>query len=161
MHPMQRRHPRQPNFSRVNQPKDQKGQYEIDWFVYDASFGNIAAAASVPISVAVQADSDFELQKLAVFGFINGVTEPPPDNILLPMLLQITDSGSGRQLFSAATPVNNVAGNGKLPFILPVPRIFLAKSSIQLTMTSIAPASTYNQIHVSLIGRKIFKFSPG
>lgn len=135
-------------------------QYTQDWFTYVASFGNIAGAVTSTVNIQIQADSNFECVEITASGILHallGVAGTPivPNNFL-PYTINISDSGSGRSLMSAPVPLNSIAGTGQFPFILPVPRIFMALSNIQVTLTG-QDTTTYDLVFVNLIGRKIFK----
>ena len=82
-------------------------------------------------------------------------TEPQTDNIVIPVTVIITDQGSGRQLMSAGVPITAYAGNGKQPFILPIPRRFMAKSTVTLVFNNYG-GDKYDNIFFNMIGRKIF-----
>jgi len=127
-----------------------------DLFFYPINFGSMAAAAVSQGTVTIQADSHFEWMKTVCQGNKNAAAEPWPDNIILPITIFITDTGSGRQLMSAALPVNLIAGRGQLPFINPEDRIFKPSATIQVTATNFG-ASTYDNIWFAFAGRKIFK----
>src|SRR4029077_13929858 len=136
-------------------------QYTQDWFVYVANFGNIGGGSGLTFAqnVQIQADSDFELVEITAQGLLHallGVAGTPiVGSNVIPASMQITDSGSGRSLFSAPVPVNMVAGTGQFPFILPVPRICKALSNIQVSLTMF-DTTTYDSTFVAFIGRKIF-----
>lgn len=134
------------------------GNMTQDFFVYVATIKSIAAAATNNQQLTVQADSDFEWQMTTVSGNIDGVTEPASDNIILPITVLVTDGGSGRLLQSAPTVIGSMAGSGKQPFILPVFRLFKAKSTINLAFVNFG-GSQYDNIYFNLIGRKIFDVS--
>lgn len=151
----------------VLQPGQQQGNggnqgadWGEDFFIYTAAFGTLAPAAQGIQNIQVQADSNFEWIMSTVFATMNGATAPFGDNICIPVNIQITDSGSGRALFSAPLPASSMAGNGKQPFILPVSRLFMARSNISVSATNFDPANTYNFITLNFIGRKLFKLGP-
>ena len=127
-----------------------------DFYIYQASFGNLAAGASTTVNIQVQSDSDFEWLESTAYGNLNGGATPFPDTILLPINVNIVDGGSSRALFSAPIPLSTFAGNGKQPFILPISRIFKAYASIQLTAANFA-AAQYDNLSLNLIGRKLFR----
>lgn len=137
----------------------QGSRFAYDFYVYAVNFGNIAALATVTRQVTVQADSNFEWIMSTAYGNLNGATPPYTDNVLLPINLLIVDSGSSRQLFSDPVPLPSIAGTGKQPFILPVPRLFMAKSTIQLTAQNFDGTDTYDNVRLHLIGRKLFEKS--
>lgn len=134
----------------ANQP-----QFTQDFYIYSVSIAAILTNATSIQNIAIQADSDFEWIMTTFFGYESGATEPFTDAIQLPITVLITDAGSGRQLFSNPVPVSSLAGTGKQPFILPIPRRFKAKSTVTLAFTSFS-TSTYDNIYFNMIGRKIF-----
>lgn len=138
-----------------------RAQYTDDFFIYPIAMGNLAPAAIFNGNIQIQADSDFEWIESTVSGSQHGAATPLQDNEQLPISVQIVDSGSGRQLFNGPVPVMGFAGNGKQPYILPVPRKFMARSTINIFATNYDAASTYDNIFLNFIGRKIFKFGPG
>jgi len=142
-----------------NNGGQQNAQWAEDFYIYLASFGNLAAGASTVQNLQVQSDSNFEWIETTVYGNLHGATPPFTDNILLPINITIIDSGSSRQLFSAPLPVSMFAGNGKQAFILPVTRFFQARSNIQITAQNTDAVSQYDNLFLALIGRKLFNLS--
>ena len=134
--------------------------YFEDLFFYPCDFGNMVAGATKTQTVTIQADSQFEWMRSTVSGNLHGATEPFPDNILLPITVFISDTGSGRQLMSSAVQVNELAGKGTLPFINPASRIFEPSAVISITAVSFSAASQYDNIEFVFHGRKIFKGGP-
>lgn len=131
-----------------------------DFYVYTETFTGLTSGTSQSGNIDIQADSDFQLQKLTVSAFGELETQyTVSDEILPSVTIQITDSGSGRNLFENAIPVPNVFGNGRLPFILPTPKIFPARSTITLNVSNFATDSgaDVDRIDFSFIGYKIFR----
>lgn len=128
-----------------------------DFYIYTANFGNLAPNAISAQSVQIQSDSDFEWIQSTCYGNLHGETPPFLDNQLLPIDITLVDSGSSRQLFSAAIPITSFAGTGKQPFILPVTRLFKAYSNLQVTAASIDGTNTYDNVSLNFIGRKLFR----
>ena len=131
-------------------------QYVQDWFVYNADFLALAPAVVANQNIQIQADSDFKLIKLAMAADIAGAAQTESNMPMPNATLMILDTGSGRQLFSNPIPLNAIFGSGRLPFILPVPRIFKARSNISLTVASFE-AVNINNIRLAFIGNKIFQ----
>jgi hypothetical protein len=152
----------------LHSPHNRGGKMEddryIEFYVYNASFGNIASAASSQQQLQVQADSDFEVRKMTFIAEPHGGTAPFLDNYVPELGLMITDGGSGRQLFSSAVPISSVAGSGRLPFIWPVTYIFEAKATIILVVNNFSVAGSgggalqWDNVYLSLIGNKIWKY---
>lgn len=141
----------------------QRAAFYVDFFTYVvpvSATNSLAASATSTIQLPIQADSDFEWIE-GTMTATTGAGVPFPDTIIAPITVQITDGGSGRQLLSAATPINNLFGSGKQPFILPESRVFKSRSNIQFTFVNLDAANAYNNVFVNLVGRKIFKFGPG
>lgn len=139
-------------------PNNPRGRAQLtsDFFIYLANFGNMAAAAAVPLQIQTDADSTFVWVMASVFGFVHGDTAPFTNNIQIPINVLITDGGSSRNLFSAAVPITSFAGDGRQPFILPQPRRFAPHSTINLSAVNNG-ADQYDQVQLSLIGYKVWK----
>jgi len=131
-----------------------------DFYVYEQDFDLLASGSSATGNVNIQADSDFVLQKLTVFADIAGAAQLSDSRVVPLCSLQVTDSGSGRQLFESAVPVPAIFGNGELPFILPTPKLFPARSTITLNVANFSAATTYN-LKFALIGYKVFNTGMG
>jgi hypothetical protein len=132
-------------------------QFKEAFFAYAQSFASIAPGATQNQSIQVQADSAFRWTKLTAMANIANAAYDSA-SIPIPLCnLQITDSGTGRQLFSTPISLQAIAGSGQLPFILPVPYLFMPRSAINLALTNADAAVTYN-IQLALLGSKIFDF---
>lgn len=126
-----------------------------DFFVYATPSISIAGGASSSTSIQIQADAAFELQKLAMFADIAAAIQTESTRVLPLVTIQITDQGSGRQIFSVPVAIPSLFGDGRIPFILPTTKLFSPNSAIQLDFTNFTAATTYN-LRVDLIGTKIF-----
>lgn len=136
----------------IGQPR---AQYVEDWFVFGINALNMAPGANVNANIQIQADSDFKLIKLSVFSDI-ALAAQLSGTLVIPLVtVQIVDTGSGRQLFSQPIPIPALFGSGMLPHILPVPRIFKARTNIALQFANYDAAATYN-IRMAFEGSKIF-----
>lgn len=129
-----------------------------DFFVYDIDFAAIAPGATSTGQIQIQADSDFELQKLTHFTDIALADETEATRVLPLLALQITDTGTGRQMFSSPVPIPALFGDGRIPFILPTTKMFSKNASVQFTVSNYSGATTYN-VRLQLIGAKIFTYS--
>lgn len=129
--------------------------YSEDLFFYDFAFPSLTNnTVASPITVIMEAESDFEWIQTTCSSL---TTEGPAvDATNTPVSVQVIDTGSGRRLFSQATPVGSIAGSGQQPFVLPQPRIFTAKSPVIVEFTNKSGATVSN-IHFTMIGRKIFE----
>jgi hypothetical protein len=135
----------------------QSVQIVEDFYVYVVpAFAALAAGASATNNVQIQADSDFVLEQITYTATIANAaftysTRPIPNVNML-----ITDTGSGRQLMSAAVPLWTMGGSGEEPFELPRPKAFVARSTIAVQLSNFDAAQAYS-VYISLIGRKLYR----
>jgi hypothetical protein len=131
-------------------------QFVQDWFIYGLDVLNLAPAGTFNGSIQIQADSDFKMVKLTQASDNAGAAQTESSRILPNASITFLDTGSGRALFSQAIALNALFGTGELPYILPVPRIFKARTNISVTVVSFEAALTLN-IRLALHGMKIFQ----
>lgn len=141
--------------NRNNRPWEQVGNRRRDFYVYESQTLAIAVGASTNDTIAIEADSDFILQKLTYQADIAGATQTDSSRLIPNVLIQITDTGSGRQLMQEPISVASFFGTGMLPFILPNPRLFMRNSTIQIAFTSFEAAITPN-VRLAFIGYKVY-----
>jgi len=122
----------------------------LDYFVYVMTWNPLAANAVTPVAVPLTSDSDFVLDGVSLVAYTGvGVLLPNPD-----YLLQLIDTGSGRNLQDAPVHVNNIAGQGNLLYILPEPKLFKGGATITGILTNNTAVAA--RVDIALIGRKIF-----
>lgn len=145
---------------------------EVLPFNYSVQFLNssVAAGTSVAGNVAIQADSDF----IALYVMITVYDSPNHTVVtsLAPLTIQLTDTGSGRNLMDSAQSIQNLCGGamnanggsgGSAPFIFPEPLLLRQTGTLQVTITNLTSASiatggrTFQRVDVSLSGYKVFK----
>ena len=127
-----------------------------DFFTYQLNYASIAAAGSAFESINIQADSDFQLHKLAYFADLAGGAQTYSSRVIPLVTVLITDSGSGRQLMDSAVALPTIFGVEGIPFILPQPKIFSARSTITVTLANYSAATAY-LVRLSFIGIKVFR----
>ena len=127
-----------------------------DYYVYQIQFTNLLAGSTQVGFIQVEADSDFLIQKLAEFTDIDGSPQTFTTAIIPICRVTIVDTGSGRQLMNQAIPVANFFGSGKLPYILPTPKLFVKNSRINVTIENFSSATNYANVFLSFEGKKIF-----
>lgn len=131
-------------------------QYVQDWFIYGLDVLNLAPAVTFNGSIQIQADSDFKMVKLTMAADLAGAAQTEATAVLPNATISFLDTGSGRALFSQAIALRALFGSGELPYILPVPRIFKARTNISITVLSFEAVNT-NNIRLALHGMKIFQ----
>lgn len=127
----------------------------LDWYVYNLTFLALAPLGVATQNVAVEADSNFIIVKISGFADIAAAAQTYETRVVPLVTLQITDTGSGRQLLNGETAWSNIVGWGEIPYILPIRRKFKANSTIRVQATNFDAAATYN-LRLSLSGIKDF-----
>ena len=132
-------------------------RFAKDFFIYQLDFPNLLANTTQTGNIAIQADANFRWEKATVFTLeALNVTITQFGEALAQVTVLIVDSGSGRQLMDTAVPIPNFFGNGRIPFILPTKRTFVARSNITFTVVNLNTAINYATLRLSLIGTKLF-----
>ena len=127
-----------------------------DFFTYNTQFEDLQSGATGNNFIQIEADSDFLIQKLAYASFVNGdaVTFNTQDIPLCTVL--IVDTGSGRQIMNNPVPISALFGDGRLPYILPTPKLFTKNSRINVSLFNFSTGTTYADIWLNFEGKKIF-----
>ena len=127
-----------------------------DFYVYTAEGDTLAPGSTQTINIPVQADADFLLRKMTHFCDI-ALGNQTADSRVLPLVnVQITDTGSGRQLMDSPVSIAAIFGSGEMPHILSNPRLWRANSNISISLTNYSATTTYN-IGLFFIGEKLYK----
>lgn len=143
-----------PNASRGRQPGEQK--LVADFYAYNILFTTLNAGTSQTANIQIQADSDFEIQKLTAFATTANSSAPSTTTMPLVTVL-LTDTGSGRQLTDIAVPISSLFGTAQLPFILPNTKILQARAVLAIQISNFGSGVNYSTIQLSFIGRKLFR----
>lgn len=112
----------------------------------------LAAAATVPRSVQVNADADFLVVALTGIIFNATLVTVPATN---PVTVVIEDDGSGRRFMNQAALWDDIIGTAQRPGILPYPKLVPRSSTITITLANRDAANAFD-VFVSLVGFKIF-----
>jgi hypothetical protein len=121
-------------------------------FSYVLTLANVASGATASGALQILADSAFLIQSTVVTSVdvTTGLLVSNPVGTI-----QLTDSGSGQSLFSAALPLSSVFGTAQLPFLWTLPRLLKANSTIAAQFTA---GTTTNNVtyYLSFNGMKIY-----
>jgi len=123
---------------------------DIDYYNYNVSIAAIAVAASGTGNIQIQADSDFAITYISGSVVVGGAVVTNPVSTI-----QVTDQGSGKTFFSAATLFGLVTGVGGLPFYLPAPRVVAPNTNLQIAVTNVAGAGAADY-YVNFLGARIY-----
>lgn len=129
-----------------------------DWFCYPVILDAFDAGDIVNTTLQIDAGSDFYMTALTYFAHVDGSTATPTvsDWVTPEATLQITDTGSNRQLFNQPVLIPLVAGDGNHPHRLIHPRLFKRNSAIKLTFENIGVTDDYDYLYLNLEGFKIY-----
>ena len=123
------------------------------FYAYTFILSSIASGSVTTVNVQIQADADFLVQAISQQSFVANLIVTNPET-----LIQITDTGSGTTFFDQPTAIGCVTGDGKFPFLMPVPRLVTANSVLTLSFNNLS--STGNQsTYINWLGRKLYKMS--
>jgi len=131
-----------------------------DFFIYEVDFSGLASGATALQTFTIQADSNFLWQRgnyqadIAAAAFQYS-TQPVPN-----IVLDISDTSSGRHLTSSPSPVASFFGFGHGPADLINPRWFRSNTQVTVSATNYDASVTYN-LRLSFIGTKFFQTASG
>lgn len=128
-----------------------------EFFIYSTGrpAAAIAPAATVTLNIPIQADADFLIEKLSFNADIAGATQTESTRLLPNVHVQLTNTNSGRALFSSQFPLTGLFGSGELPMILPRQYLLPASSTLQIQLVSFEAAIS-PFITLNFIGRKLY-----
>lgn len=127
-----------------------------DFFTYNIQFEDLAAGATAVGFIQIEADSDFLIQKLAYFSAVDGSAQTFNTMDIPLVTVLIVDTGSGRQIMNNPVPITSLFGDGRLPYILPTPKLFVKNTRINVTVFNFSTATEYDDIFLNFEGKKIF-----
>ena len=126
-----------------------------DFFIYTATASALAAAGTASAVIQISNDAPFFLTALTYQADVAAAALTESTNVIPLVTALITDTGSARQLMSAAVPIGAFMGDGKRPYRLVHPRLFQRGTSITVALTNFSAATTYN-LRILFIGFKVF-----
>jgi hypothetical protein len=156
---MSRNYPnaRPQNFGELPSAKNQPDNVYRDFFTYTARVSDLAVSSTQAVNVTIDSDASFTLVKLCFFANLDGEDTQTDSTAVVPLVrVSIQDTGSGRNLQSAPVPIFSYAGRGQLPFILPVPKIFAANTTIRFTFDNYSSTVQYGNVELALQGYKSY-----
>jgi hypothetical protein len=122
-----------------------------DFFGYAADFLPLTASLTQTQNISIQSDSDF----LIVAGVAVVTTT---DNLtrltFVPQLVQLFDSGSGRQFFNQPTHYHNVYGTAEQPAYWTFPKLMTRSATLSVQHQNLEAVS--RNVRVIFLGFKIF-----
>lgn len=130
----------------------------LSFYVYTFNITSLAAGATDTDVINIENDSQFVWTKTSYFADIAGAAQENETRVIPLINCQFTDSGSARQFFDEPQPINDIAGQGNIPFILPAPFIFSNNANINGAFNNFSAATTYDNFRISLIGYRVYRY---
>lgn len=129
------------------------------WYTHTALSTLASTAPNATALINIDADSDFYCVALSYQAAISSNAALTESGNIIPLVtLQLTDTGSGKSLMNAPVSLAAIAGDGKRPYRLVRPRVFMANATVQLTFASfVAAGTTYSTLQVILHGYKVYR----
>lgn len=129
----------------------------VDFFVYSTVGIVIAALGAGTADINIQGDSDF--LAVAGIGTVRDAAAANAADVDRRVLVNVTDSGSGRLIFDRAQDFDDVFGTSQRPSWYPVPKFLPRSSTLTVQVTDLRNrAST---VRVAFWGIKIFGTNMG
>ena len=145
-----------------------KRDFNLSFFTFNIEFLPATLNAFTSGSFTVQNDSAFVLTRTCYVSTLtdnhtptNVVTIPAPATTLLtygvsaPFLVNVTDSGSGRQFSNIDTHIDNWFGDAHNPFFWPNPQVLDPNSNVTMRIQNLSTTISYN-VRCAFIGYKVF-----
>ena len=131
------------------------------YYIYQTpNIASLANGASSTNVIQFDIDSVFCWMRLTCVPDIAGAVQTTSSTVLPLVTLQITDTGSGTNFFNNPVPLPNVAGDARLPYVLPTPQFIQPAASLQFAFTNYSAATTYANLRLQLHGFKVYGSQP-
>ena len=130
---------------------------DLDPFTFNINFLPLAASNNATDQFITQADSGFAIVKTCfviasnVDVFVANISDTPK---YAPLLVMLSDSGSGRNLSNSPVAVNNYFGTAERPFIWSRPKVLDPNSTFVAQVQNLV-ATAFN-VRFAFQGFKIF-----
>lgn len=131
--------------------------FNVDPFTFVINFAPLAASNTAQDQFITQADSGFAIVKTTfvissdVNVFVANISDTPK---FAPQVIQLSDSGSGRDLSNFPVAITSLFGTGERPFIWSKPKVLDPNSTFSARIQNLV-ATAFN-IRLAFHGFKIF-----
>lgn len=121
---------------------------------------NLAAALNAGLSASASQKIDTSSQFVWVKGTYScdlaGAAQTDSTRVIPLVTVQLTDTGSERQLFDVPQAIPAIFGTGEIPAILPVPYLFAKNAQISGLFANYSAATNYSRMQLTLIGYRVY-----
>lgn len=130
-----------------------------EYFIYKLEFAGAPIGALTRKQIRFlqfEADADFLIQKHAYFIDIVPLFGQTLGSQPVPLIdVLIIDTGSGRQMTNVPTPLTTYFGDGRLPYILPTPKLYTKATRLRVEINNFGNQA-YSFFEISFHGKKVF-----
>ena len=139
-----------------------KKLFDLDPFTYGINFPTLAASATATANFLVQNDSAFIITSTTYFitdtsdalvaelqPFGSGLTTGG-----IPILITLSDAGSGRNLMDTAIPIDSLFGNAQRPYYWSQPKFLDPSSTFNAQLQNLI--ATARRVRLAFHGYKVF-----
>ena len=125
-------------------------------FIYSAITAVLNASGQATVNIDFEADSTFVWQKTTFVAFDAAGAPLTADSEIIPNVnVFMRDTGSGKNLMQLPVNIAQLAGNAKLPYMVPLAYQFEPKSTLQVQYTN-NHATAYSNFGIVLHGVKLY-----
>jgi|SRR5579859_8058153 len=127
------------------------------WYSHPAVSTLASTATNATALINLDADSNFYCVALSYQCSIADAILTESTNVIPLVRVLITDTGSGKSLMNTPQSMGAIMGDGKRPYRLVRPRVFMANATIQLNFTAyVAAGTTYSDLQITFHGYKVY-----
>lgn len=136
-------------------------EIEAELFAYQfPTMGPFTAALAAQAQVQIQANTAFEMRGIVYYWNLNNAAFTSGTRPIPNVTIQLQDSGSGKNLFSAPVPLPSIAEYGEYRRrALLWPRIFMPNATISATVTNFDAAVVTGLLRLTLVGRHLYRLA--
>lgn len=127
-----------------------------DEAVYSILFPALAVGVATVGQIIIDRTSNFVLRKRMYFADIAGALQTDATRVVPLVNVNYTDGRRSLVDVVAGAPVDSIFNSGGKPFVLPEPRVFLAGTTLTVTVVSFAVAGTVYNLRLTFSGTAEF-----
>lgn len=128
---------------------------QLDYFAYATDFTPLGASLTVTNNINISGDSAFMILSAVIVETDTTNTTFLAD---MPLMAQLSDTGSGRAFSNTAVHADNWFGTAQLPKYWDVPKLLAPNATFNVTLQNLEAVA--RNVRVAFHGFKIFGFRP-
>lgn len=139
---------------------DDAGRYSgKDYFSYQVGLATnttLAPAGTTTLTFNIAGESDFFWTSAQIAANTANDGTSWSADLKPAVYVTITDNYTSQPLMNNPVPVGSIFGNGQLPFILPIRKVFFAKATVKLQLSNYSDNQTFTQLEFTFTGIKAY-----